>query len=306
MYSNQCILCSGESLRLVREYSADRIVAGWQEKFKIDVSGDFRANTGVTLLFCENCGLLYFYPLISASDGLYSKLQSFGWYYLKYKWEFREALRDLHPAGRLLEIGCGSGEFIRMAAREGFKAEGIELNREAVKAAESNGLPVANIDLLQLASEKPSEYDAVCAFQVLEHVPDPVGFLSACVRLLKVGGTLAFSVPNEDSFIQFDLQDLLNLPPHHVTRWSYRTANYLPQLFSIKLQRICYEPLAEYHLDWYLSVQQNRLSGKNSLSRSIQRTMGIFVNSVLKPTGLYRFIRGHTMYCSYKKVSDGK
>jgi len=304
MKSNQCILCSGGNLRLVREYASDRIIAGWREKFNIDVGADFGVNNAVTLFCCEDCGLQYFYPLIYASDDLYSELQNFGWYYLKNKWEFQKALQDLHPPGKLLEVGCGSGEFIKMAERHGFMAKGIELSREAVRLASSNHLPVTNKDLQELANETPGGFDAVCAFQVLEHVPDPAGFLSACVRLLKVGGRLVFSVPNEDSFIHYDPQDMLNLPPHHISRWSHRVVAYLPRLHPIKLHNVSYEPLADYHLDWYLSIQQNRLSGKSSLSRSAQRSMGIVINSLLRPSGLYRWIRGHSMYCIYQKISD--
>lgn len=304
MNPNQCVLCFGGNVRQVCEYPTDRIAAGWREKFKIDVGMDFGEVSRISLLCCEECGLLYYFPRIFASDGLYSNLQLFDWYYMGDKWEFQEALRDLPLAGRLLEVGCGSGEFLQKAAGHGFRIEGIDVNSEAVKLAKTNHLSVSNIDLVELAKLKPGEYDAVCAFQVLEHVPDPAGFLSACVRLLKVGGRLVFSVPNEDSFIHYDPQDLLNQPPHHSSRWSHRVVVNLQRLLPIKLVRVSFEPLAEYHLDWYLSVQQNRLSGKNPLSRLAQRSIGELFNRVIRPYKMYRWIRGHTMYCCYQKIID--
>ncbi len=180
----------------------------------------------------------------------------------------------------------------------------LSCSREAVRLASLNHLPVTNKDLQEMANKTPGEFDAVCAFQVLEHVPDPAGFLSACVRLLKVGGRLVFSVPNEDSFIHYDTQDLLNLPPHHISRWSHRVVVNLPRLLPIKLVRVSFEPLAEYHLNWYLSIQQNRLSGKNPLSRLAQRSMAELFNRVIRPYKIYRWIRGHTMYCCFQKIAD--
>jgi 2-polyprenyl-3-methyl-5-hydroxy-6-metoxy-1,4-benzoquinol methylase len=133
-----------------------------------------------------------------------------------------------------------------------IKAEGIELNSEAIKIASDKGIPVSQSDLHMLAKEKSGSFDAVCAFQVLEHIAEPLAFLESLIQLIKPGGKVIISVPNSDSFAKHDKENLLDLPPHHMTRWSEGTFRSLPAFLSIKLERVKVEPLAQYHVDWYI------------------------------------------------------
>jgi 2-polyprenyl-3-methyl-5-hydroxy-6-metoxy-1,4-benzoquinol methylase len=82
---------------------------------------------------------------------------------------------------------------------------------------------------------------------VLEHVPDPVGFLRSAEKRLRAGGRLILSTPNAESFLSRYQWCLLDLPPHHMSRWdevSYRKA---AALLGCSLDAIQREPLARYH-----------------------------------------------------------
>lgn len=79
-------------------------------------------------------------------------------------------------------------------------------------------------------------YDLVCAFEVLEHVARPREFLLDCCRALEPGGRLVVSVPSAQSFYPFVVNELLNLPPHHLTRWTDRALGNLAPLLGVEVE----------------------------------------------------------------------
>jgi SAM-dependent methyltransferase len=146
-----------------------------------------------------------------------------------------------------------------------------------------------------------SKFDAVCSFQVLEHLSDPLSFLKDAINLIKPGGKLIISVPNQDSFIRFDSQDLLNMPPHHMARWSPFTFKWLERILPLELETINFEPLAVYHVDWYILVQCSRFS-KYSIRGLLFRIARKYMSTSLKNLVFSRkFITGHTLYVVFKK-----
>ncbi len=64
------------------------------------------------------------------------------------------------------------------------------------------------------------EYDAVCAFQVVEHVNSPIGFGAEMTRAAKPGGLIIVGVPYVPSAMTRIPNFLLNAPPHHLTWWT--------------------------------------------------------------------------------------
>ena len=219
------------------------------------------------------------------------------------KWEHDVAIKDLRKGDRVLEVGCGIGDFVaRLVTEEGIDAMGIELNAAAVQHAQSQGRPVVLKSLEETAAEQPEGFDAVCCFQVLEHVPDPRSFITHCVNLLRPGGRLIIGVPNSGGFIRFDRNGLLNSPPHHVTRWRPDTFRKLPQYFPIELRRMRLEPLALYHLDWYANIQVSRLPRLPRGDYRLRRFLLERVTPFVKRRGWYKLLHGHTVYVCYEKT----
>ncbi|REJ79366.1 MAG: class I SAM-dependent methyltransferase [Acidobacteria bacterium] len=95
-------------------------------------------------------------------------------------------------AGRLLDIGSGSGEFVYLANRSGFEAKGIEPNRGYVEYSSSEYECEYSCGFLDAAR---GEYDVVTAFHVLEHLPDPVRAFEKLHDLLSRKGVLIVEVP---------------------------------------------------------------------------------------------------------------
>src|SRR5205807_2082657 len=107
--------------------------------------------------------------------------------------------RAQRGTGTLLDVGCGSGEVLRVAERRGWTATGVEPVAESAKIAQQRGLDVREA-LLDDAGLPEHSFDVVTAFHVLEHMPDGVGFLRMLARYARPGGLVVVEVPNWRSF----------------------------------------------------------------------------------------------------------
>lgn len=153
--------------------------------------------------------------------------------------------------GRLLDIGCGNGAFIRKALECGFDVYGIDLDAKSVDACRKRGLKnVHNCSFKDFIASNPHyirTFDVVTFFEVLEHQDNPGEFLSEVTRLIKPSGHLAFSCPNRRSVASYLLRLNLkimpshfvcrltqgDLPPHHFTWWTSRSVTHLLRLHGL-------------------------------------------------------------------------
>jgi len=103
------------------------------------------------------------------------------------------------PGGRLLEVGCGTGQMLLTMKNRDWAVEGVDFDPEAVKNAGLKGLGVRLGELSQQGYED-GEFDAIFMSHVIEHVPDPQALLNECFRLLKPGGRLVVVTPNGASW----------------------------------------------------------------------------------------------------------
>ncbi|MGA2587245.1 MAG: class I SAM-dependent methyltransferase [Candidatus Aminicenantales bacterium] len=103
------------------------------------------------------------------------------------------------PRGRLLEIGCGNGEFLRCMQARGWDVVGIEPDPVANGTARRRfGLDVLR-DPIEEAYLEAASFDAIAMNNVIEHLENPVRTLGECARLLRKGGELVIVTPNVES-----------------------------------------------------------------------------------------------------------
>ena len=109
----------------------------------------------------------------------------------------RRPIENLSDGFRILEVGCGSGNVLRvlqrLAAGRGT-VEGLEVSREAAAVARSRtGLTVTDGYLSDL--DPDLAFDVIAAFDVLEHIADESGVLGEIRERLRPGGCLILTVP---------------------------------------------------------------------------------------------------------------
>jgi len=123
--------------------------------------------------------------------------------------------------GRLLDVGCGTGNFLLAASEAGYTACGVELDPNAAQfaarhCAHSSVFPQS---LEAFRSGNPGKiFDIVTFFEVLEHQADPSAFLQEVRECLRPRGFIALSVPNRERW-QTSM-DTLDYPPNHFLRWN--------------------------------------------------------------------------------------
>lgn len=112
----------------------------------------------------------------------------------------RRNIEQLKPKGKILDVGCGTGEFLNEMQRRGWQAFGVETNQQAAEHAKSRyGLPVTTCDLIA-ADFREATFDVVTFWHVLEHVVNPVQTLKTAKRFLKDDGVIVIACPNIESY----------------------------------------------------------------------------------------------------------
>lgn len=104
-------------------------------------------------------------------------------------------LSKAKEGGRLLDLGCGNGEFLLRARSAGWNVVGVDIDVKAVEAARSRNLDVHLGGVNDLDSDD-GRFDVITVAHVIEHVHQPVEMLRACYNLLKPGGVLWLETPN--------------------------------------------------------------------------------------------------------------
>lgn len=98
--------------------------------------------------------------------------------------------------GLILDIGAGTGDFLSVAKKDGWKTVGIEPSEKAKEIAKNKG-----VSFVENTSELESNsFDVISMWHVLEHVPNLDEQIKELKRLLKPSGTLIVAVPNFKSF----------------------------------------------------------------------------------------------------------
>ena len=190
--------------------------------------------------------------------------------------------QHVQPPGRLLDFGCGWGFFLGVARERGWEPYGLDpLPGHAVHARAKFGATVVT-DILRDDTFPPNFFDAITAFQVFEHLPDPAGDLARLHRMLKPGGVILIEIPNIDTW-----SARLLGPRHrhfvqdHLTFFSART-------LALLLEKHGFQVLNTYHPTRHMSVRHlvadwgGRYLPKHvvSAAEAITRRLGVWESTV--------------------------
>jgi len=235
-----CLLCGSCELEVADQLSGKEVIALWKasgRSLSAEALLPANENTPVSLYHCKSCGFRFYDPSLMGSARFYEELMA-GGYYAGERPEFRFTLRFArrNAARQVLDVGCGDGAFLDLAKAAGLQTYGVELNAAGAERAARKGHQIVSKPLEKIvAGDIGGGVDLITAFQVVEHVPAPLEFVSAAVNLVRQGGWIVISVPNEFRGFGLCPYDPGNWPPHHITRWRFQDFERLADRLGLKI-----------------------------------------------------------------------
>lgn len=137
---------------------------------------------------------------------------------------------------KLLDIGCGTGEFLNAAKSAGWIVEGLEPGENARNyGAKTFGLSVN--DLSHLENLQAETFDVITMWHVLEHVPNLNQTLQLIRKILKPKGTLVIAVPNCEAFEEVKYSNVWAAydVPRHLNHFTVKSATNLFKINNLEV-----------------------------------------------------------------------
>lgn len=165
---------------------------------------------------CEECHLLYTTPRPDANEiGRYYQSEN---YYshqenkkgfipklyeaikkINIKHKYKIATEGIAKGGKMLEIGCGVGDFLHYAEQKGWECYGAEPSEDAVKILHSKS-DAKIVKPEQVEGFPDATFDLICMWHVLEHIDNLKWQIDQLKRLIKPQGRIVIALPNYQSY----------------------------------------------------------------------------------------------------------
>jgi 2-polyprenyl-3-methyl-5-hydroxy-6-metoxy-1,4-benzoquinol methylase len=247
-----CPLSNSKNVEKLETILIDDIKRLYLRNLNINLESEIIGIDSVDLYHCLDSDLIFFSPAITGSEAFYEALQRRYDYYMDEKDEYDYACQWIRPTDHVLEIGCGKAAFSDRLSTPDYC--GLEFSQKAIEMAKSKGRDVRLESIQDHSNHSIEMYDVVCAFQVLEHVSELDEFIRSSIACLKPNGILIYSTPSLDSFARKVTNFALDMPPHHVTRWSDKALKNISHYHPIEHIEIWHEPLQAVHQSFYLDT----------------------------------------------------
>jgi SAM-dependent methyltransferase len=246
------------------------------------------------IIECHTCGisqtlplpdfsdLIQYYPHIYYPTGSASEM-----YYKNHIERFQvdklKKIQTYSQTGRLLDIGCGVGHFIRTALSQGYAAEGIEFSEVAAAAGrEQWDLQIVSGDFLS-SQFVPESFDIITLWQVLEHLRQPREVLLKIRSLLKPGGLLVIAVPNFASIQAKIFRDRwyhLDIP-RHLFHYSPESLVKILDTCNFHVDKIDHHSPEHNYAGILGSLMRLSPPGESFIHKLIRKTLATFFARIL-------------------------
>ncbi|MBI4384819.1 MAG: class I SAM-dependent methyltransferase [Nitrospinae bacterium] len=166
-----------------------------------------------------------------------------------------EHIARLVPRGKILEVGCAMGSFLRLAQKAGYEATGIDLSAQACSAAR---LAVGDARIINGYLEdvpfEANSFDVIFLSDLLEHVVRPAPFMQKVVDLLRPGGIIYIVTPNPEHWsCRLFGKNWVHFKDEHPAFYPKKTFNWMERKYGLRL--IAYSSVLKYLNFNYLTTQ---------------------------------------------------
>lgn len=188
-----------------------------------------------SLYFCKTCKVQFWHPMANPGNEWYQHNNPYRVrdiaktkVYRGYHKKFLERAKHLPKNLVILDLGCGTGEFLEQLSTMGFDTYGVDFDKDAIEIARKRfGLKnvfSASFEDFFAKTNLP-KFDIITFFEVLEHLDNHPLFFSSIKKLLKPGGKIILSTPSRDRvLVNWNTWDF---PPHHFTRWNLESIKHI-------------------------------------------------------------------------------
>ncbi len=252
---------------------------------------------------CDACQFAFPVPYVAGDKEFYELAHGVP-SYPRHRWEYDRAvhfLKSLPPSDspRILELGAGVGQFIKGLLRvPGFRPDRIvatDYSSHSVKELRKLGVNAQLASVFELAAcgDNRASFDAVCAFQSVEHMANVTEVVITLKTMIKPGGLLIVSVPHGPA-IEFNERHLscFDMPPNHVGRWYRGTFATLATRTGLELVAHEIEPrrrpqllrdAAELYVHGVAASRPRSLAGRAQAiqNRPVRRVFSALVASIM-------------------------
>ncbi len=221
-----CPITGAPAIRCIERLDAVFLTALWYYSGGVDV-GPLLMPARTIRLWESPTGLAFFDPPIDGDAEFYQRFYERIAAHDKLagpdteRREFRQAAAHVAGGARVLDVGCGHGGFRRYVPNAVYT--GLDPNF----AAQDPSGAILDETLEAHGARVGPVYDVACAFQVIEHVSDPLRFAKALAACVKPGGLVLIGTPLWPSPNTTLPNFVINVPPHHLTWWTEKALETL-------------------------------------------------------------------------------
>jgi len=157
-----------------------------------------------------------------------------------YHKQFFKTYKNFSQNIKVLDFGCGAGEFLAELQKRGCEVWGIDFDKNAIEIAKNhfklkNVYAISFEDFFKL-TDLP-KFDIVTFFEVIEHLDNPLEFIQNVKKILQRDGLVVSSTPSRERIL-VDFSD--DFPSYHLTRWNEKAISNLFEKINFKITHICY------------------------------------------------------------------
>ena len=197
-------------------------------------------------------------------------------------------IESLVPKGRLLDVACGSGTFLRVAEQRGWQGTGIELSPALCQQCASN----VQSEIINSSFEDAKlrdTYDAITFWDIIEHVLDPCSCVAKAASLLRPGGIVLFCTPNEQSLLAKTAKLLYKLS---FSRYDYPALALHPRYHTFFFAQQAFgNLLRNYQLQVVHTFSQKAFFEHSPLANGMQKmAIGLIENFASIFDACYEFV----------------
>ncbi len=217
-----CVICGCKRVKALSDYQKDYLVK------------------------CKQCNMVFSerVPTVEELNNLYSQYSYSSSVplspitILRFK-ELLLKMEKYRKTGRLLDFGCGRGEFLEVAKSMGWEVYGLEYSEKAIEILRSKQINVIDGNFIEQFEGK-DHFDVITAFEVVEHLVFPMESLKIINTWLRKEGCFYMTVPSFNSIGRFRMKERypILVYPEHVSYFSRKSLKYALRKSGFALTKV--------------------------------------------------------------------